>query len=141
MSLSDDVLPIISRGWQIVQDLGFSPHTVTVRTVTWSGGPDGPEVGLGDPTTSDLLIEPNPPVKEERNGEELVVGPITPSFGSGGYTFAQLRPTDTGAAGIEFYYVVTGPEGTNNYQLVDITTQESFEIMLRLRSLERRLPH
>lgn len=137
MSLSDDVLPIISRGWQIVQDLGFSPHTVTVRTVTWSGG----EAGLGDPAESDLLIEPNPPIKEVANGEELIVGPITPSYGSGGYTFAQLRPADTGADGVEFYYVVTGAEGTNNYQLVDITTQESFEIMLRLRSLNRLLPH
>lgn len=137
MSLSDDVLPIISRGWQIVQDLGFSPHTVTVRTVTWSGG----EVGLGDPVTSDLTIEPNPPIKEEGNGQFLVVGPITPSHGSGGYTFAQLRPTDTGTGDIEFYYVVTGPEGTNAYQLVDITTQESFEIMLRLSALNRQLPH
>ncbi|MGK3981316.1 hypothetical protein WMF38_57495 [Sorangium sp. So ce118] len=136
-TLSDDVLPIISDGWQIVQDLGFSPHTVTVRTVTWSGG----EVGLGDPIASDLLIEPNPPIREEARGQELTVGPITPSFGAGGYSFAQLQPTDTGDPAIEFYYVVTGPEGTNNYQLLDITTQESFEIMLRLGSLQRRLSH
>jgi hypothetical protein len=137
MSLSDDVLPIISRGWQIVQDLGFSPHTVTVRTVTWSGE----YVGLGDPTNSDLLIQPNPPVRESDNGQGLIVGPITPSFGSGGYTVAQLKADDTTTKNVEFYYVVSGPEGTINYQLTDITTQESFEYMLRLTSLQRVLPH
>lgn len=135
-TLSDDVLPIISDGWQIVEDLGFSPHTVTVRTITYAEG----EVGLGPGVESDLLIEPNPPVKEMANGQELRIGPITPSYGAGGYTFAQLRPTDT-TAGVEFYYIVTGPMGSRRCQLLDIETSESFEMMLRVAVLDRVLPN
>jgi hypothetical protein len=136
-TLSDDVLPIISDGWQIVEDLGFSPHTVTVRTTIWAEG----EVGLGPPgDPSDLLIEPNPPVKETARGQELIVGPITPFFGSGGYTFTQLRPTDTGRQDLSFEYFVTGPHGTWRCQLIDIETSESFEIMLRLAILDRAVP-
>jgi hypothetical protein len=135
-TLSDDVLPIISDGWQIVEDLGFSPHTVTVRTTTYEAG----EVGLGPGEPTDLVIEPNPPVRETKMGQELIVGPITPSFGAGGYTFAQLRPTDTGRSDLSFEYFVAGPQGTWRCQLVDIETSESFEIMLRLAILDRALP-
>lgn len=135
-TLSDDVLPIISDGWQIVEDLGFSPHTVTVRTTTYEAG----EVGLGPGVSTDMTIEPSPPVKETKMGQELIVGPITPSFGSGGYTLAQLRPTDTGRKDLEFEYFVIGPHGTWRCQLLDIETSESFEIMLRLAILDRALP-
>lgn len=135
-TLSDDVLPIISDGWGIVEELGFSPHTVTVRTYVYESG----EVGLGPPTPSNVVIRPNPPVKETKNGTEAIVGPITPYFGTGGYTFADLRPTDTGRNDLAFEYFISGPQGTWRCQLIDIETSESFEMMLRLAILDRAVP-
>lgn len=141
MSLRDDVLPIINAGWQTVQDLGFAPYTVTVRTRTWSGG----EVGLGDPTDSDLLLAPNPLVEEQGRlaaSDSIRVGPIQPVHDGGGYTVAQLRPSD--AAGVEYYYIVTGANGTHNYSLdrLDSTSPEGLfvEYMLTLQALTRAAP-
>jgi hypothetical protein len=138
VSLRDDVLPIINAGWQTVQDLGFAPATVTVRTATWSSG----EVGTGTATYSDLLLSPNPLVEEKDEGRKLVVGPIQPSHSGGGYTFAQLRPTMS--AGQEFYYVITGVNGTHNYELMSIdSTSPSglfVEYMLNLAPLTRTTP-
>lgn len=137
MSLRDDVLPIINAGWQTVQDLGFAPATVTVRTVTWSSG----KVGTGTATVSDLLITPNPLVTE-KGDRTLLVGPIQPPHDGGGYTIAQLRPTTS--AGVEYYYVITGENGTHNYSLtgIDSSSPEGLfvEYMLNLSALTRPTP-
>lgn len=138
MSLRDDVLPIINAGWQTVQDLGFAPYTVTIRTVTWSSG----EVGTGTPTYSDLTLSPNPLVEEKEDGTALLIGPIQPAHSGGGYTYAQLRPTDV--AGQEFYYRVTGVNGTHEYALVhlDSTSPNGLfvEYMLKVKALTRATP-
>lgn len=133
-TLSDDILPIVDDAWTLVDDLGFSPNSITIRTRTWSGG----EVQVGDPTVSDLVLEPNPPTKEIGGDKILLVGPITPTHSAGGYSYAQLRPSDV--AGTEYYYIVTGNNGANRYALKSIDTSESFEMMLVLEALERRMP-
>jgi len=133
-TLSDDVLPVIDFGWSLVDELGFSPNSITVRTRTWSGG----EVQLGTPTVTDLVLVPNPPTKELNGDKLLSVGPITPTHPTGGYSYSQLRPSDT--AGTEYYYLVSGSNGVNAFALRSIDTTESFEIMLVLEALERRLP-
>lgn len=135
MTLRDDVLPIISAGWGLVEDFGFAPYTVTVRTRTWSGG----TVQLGTATVSDLVLSPNPQVEE--NGDAILkVYGITPSHAGGGYTYAQLRPSES--AGAEYYYSVSGPNGTHLYSLDSIDTSETFgaEYTLTLRALTRAMP-
>lgn len=108
-------------------------YTVTVRTGTWVSG----KVGTGAVTISDLTILPRPRVREDGDGSLIVEG-IVPSNPKGGYTLAQLRPT-TGA-GVDYYYVVTGANGTHNYQLVDIDTGKAFLYSLRLKALTRATP-
>jgi hypothetical protein len=133
VSLKDDVLPIIRDGWALVSTLGFAPYTVVVRTRTWSGG----KVKLGTSTDSDLTLS-SAQVKELGGDRELEVYAITPSHSGGGYTPAQLNPTTT--AGVEYYYVVTGPNGTHNYTLASIDSGDPVEYKLRLAALTRGVP-
>lgn len=134
MALADDVLPIISAGWGLVQQFGFSPYTVTVRTRTWSTG----EVRLGTTADADLLLTPNPQVEEVNGDKQLKLTGITPSNGTIGYTPAQLNPSE--AAGVESYYVVTGPNGTHNYTVDSIDTSDRVEYTLVLNALTRAMP-
>ena len=108
-------------------------YTVTVRTGTWASG----KVGTGSPTITDLQILPRPRVREDGDSMLIVEG-IVPSNPKGGYTLAQLRPT-TGA-GVDFYYVVTGANGTHNYSLVEIDTGKAFLYSLKLKALTRPTP-
>ena len=137
MSLRDDVLPIINAGWQTVQDLGFAPDVVTVRTRTWASG----KVGTGAYTDSDLVLSPNPLVVE-RGDRTLLVGPIQPPHDGGGYTVAQLRPATS--SGVEYFYLVTRSNGTHNYALVELDSSKPeglfVEYMLTLRALTRATP-
>lgn len=139
MSLRDDVLPIISAGWGIVDDLGFSPYTVKVRTKTWSIA-----IGNGTATNSDLTISPNPPVKEENAGQSLTVGPIIPSHAGGGYTPQQINPVAYLPATnktVQVFYVVTGPDGVERgYKATDIDTSDPVEYTLKLIALDRAIP-
>jgi hypothetical protein len=133
-TLRDDVLPTISDGWQLVEDLGFSQYTVVVRRIAWSG----PRVGQGTPTNTDLALSPNPQVQELENGRILRVYGIVPTHTGGGYGLPDLRPTVS--ATTEFKYVVTGPNGTLLYQLADIDTSDPVEIKLKLVALDRQHP-
>jgi hypothetical protein len=133
-TLLEDVLPTISDGWALVEDLGFSPYSIVVRSYTWSGG----SVGLGSRIASDLALTPNPQVVERDCGRSLLVTGIVPSWGGGGYTVAQLKPAEGGVA--EYEYVVTGPNGTHAYELTDIDTSDPVEYKLTLHSLTRTNP-
>jgi hypothetical protein len=127
-------LPIIQRGWQLVEDFGVSRYSVTVRRYTWSGG----EVGLGQRVPSDLRIVPNPPVVERESGRKLRVGPIMPKHAEGGYTIDQLLPADSAAG--EYVYVVSGPNNTFDYAFGSIDTSDPVGWMLDLVMLELREP-
>jgi hypothetical protein len=133
MTLRDDLLRTISDGWQLVEDLGCTQYTVTIRSRSWSGG----HVQLGTETITNLTLSPNPWVEEAGDGVLRVSG-ITPSDGSIGYTFAQLRPTEDGDE--DFYFIVTGPNGTHNYRLDSIDTSDAWEYRLTLRALTRAMP-
>lgn len=133
MSLRDDVLPTIQDGWSLVQEFGFTRWTVTVRTRAWSSG----EVKLGTPTESDTVLTPNPWVTERGDGTLYLEG-ITPTHTSGGYSHAQLRPPSS--AGVEYYYVVSGPNGTHSYDLASIDDSDAAEIKLLLTPLQRQKP-
>lgn len=127
-------MPIISAGWQTVQDTGSTQYTATVRTRTWSGG----QVKLGTPTDSDLMLSPNPWVDERKGDHELVLSGITPAHTGGGYTPEQLNPE--GGVDTEGYWVVTGPNGTHNYTVASIDTSDAYEYTVVLRPLNRAVP-
>lgn len=133
--LQNVVTPLLRLPGPTSEGGQFDVYTasVTVRTRTWSGG----EVTLGTATVSDLEIRPRPRVVE-KGDKMLVVGPVVPSNPKGGYTVSQLRPSDV--AGVEYYYVVTGANGTNNYTLVDIDTAKAFTYYLTLQALTRGTP-
>lgn len=115
-------------------------HRVIVRTRTWPGGDNGPEVRYGATyTDSDLEILPRPHVRETPGGG-LLVGPITPAHAGGGYTVDQLNPAPSLTAGQEVLYVVIGPGGTRTFAAVEIDERRSFRYMLHLTSLERAVP-
>ncbi len=134
MTLRDDMLSIISNGWALAQSLGVTQYTITIRTRTWSGG----KVQSGTPTVADATLSPNPWVEERDKGRELVCSGITPSDGTIGYTPAQLNPSTS--AGVEFYYIATGPNGTHSYALTDLDSSDAFEYKLTLTALTRALP-
>ena len=153
MGLFDDMLPIVDDARRFLSDEGGRRYTVTVRTVVWDGG----AVGLGNPTATDLTLSPNPKV-QEIDDKTITIGHITPAYTSGGvsggYTLAQLRPlTGDPDAGedqaTEFYYVVTGPNGTIRYALTAVVPSDgpalgegagSLRYKLVLQSLNRAGP-
>ena len=153
MTLADRALRIVDRARGRLDDFGLRRYTVTVRTVSWDGG----AVGMGNPTATDLTLSPNPKV-QEIDDKTITIGHITPAYTSGGvsggYTLAQLRPlTGDPDAGedqaTEFYYVVTGPNGTIRYALTAVVPSDgpalgegagSLRYKLVLQSLNRAGP-
>lgn len=133
MSFRDDLLPVVDDARGIATDLGLRQHSVTIRTETF---PDEAHIGTS-PTVSDLTLSPRPKVRESSSGRKLKVGPITPSHSGGGYTAAQLNPLPDLSANQRVIYRVTGPNGTRDYMLSDITTDRGYRHMLELTSLDR----
>jgi hypothetical protein len=120
VSLRDDLLPVVNDGRQIIDDLGFRTHTVTVRTRTWAGA----RPGLPTPTSytdSVLALTPAPRVRQVSSQEvaqsggflstgDVRIDRITPQYAGGGYTPDQLDPSLGGtAANVEVVYRLTGP--------------------------------
>jgi len=134
MTLRDGVLPIISAGWALVEAFGFAPYTVTIRTRTWSSG----KVKLGTTSDADLTLSPNPQVTEADGDKVLELFGITPSNGTIGHTPEQLNPSLV--AGVEYYYVVTGPNGTHNYSVASLDTSDPVEYKVKLDALTRAMP-
>lgn len=127
MTLATRLLPVLDRARGKLGTYGLRRYTVTRRLVTWDGG----MVGLGVPTYDDLILSPNPKV-QETDDKTITIGHITPAYDgppAGGYTLEQLRPL-TGDPDAnenpaqEFYYVVTGPNGTTRYALTDVVSSD-----------------
>jgi hypothetical protein len=153
MGIFDDMLPIVDDARTFLSDEGGRRYTVTVRTVRWDGG----AVGVGNPTPSDLILQPNPKVQEV-DDKTITIGHITPAWStgtaSGGYTLAQLRPLTGDPAAhedpaVEFFYIVEGPNGTIRYALTDVVSSDgpalgegagSLRYKLVLQSLSREGP-
>lgn len=146
MSLRTSLLPVAD----IVRSLA-SPQTLTggvgldvwfnrltVRQTTWSGG----RPGVGTATHADLVLSPNPEVRELTDEEivssggrytsqDIRVQNITPAYAGGGYTPAQLVPDVTSGA-VEVVYLVEGPLA-GEYVLVGQSLADAFEYTLTLR--------
>lgn len=121
MSLADDVKPVLFDARGLVGELGFRPYSVKLMRKVWSGS----DIGRGSATVTELpIVEAGgqPPAVRFLDDEEralsgmpagtLEVGPITPEFSGGGYSWATLTAADADVRE-EVFYVVTGPEFPN----------------------------
>jgi hypothetical protein len=135
--LKNVVLPLLRLPGPTSEGGIFDVYTysIVVRTRTWASGKVGTDVSTA--TVSDLTLLPRPRVREDGD-KFLVVEGIVASNPKGGYTLAQLRPTTS--AGVEYYYRVTGANGTHAYELIDIDTSSAFLYSLRLQALTRATP-
>jgi hypothetical protein len=135
VSFRTDLLAVAADLRQLPEDEFDIRITSVVRRLrTWSSG----EIGSGVPTNSDLAIDPRPKVVKLA-GERFKVGPITPTFPGGGYTYAQLNPSDS--PGVDFVYVLTGPSGAEETcALMRIDDRKAFSWYLELQSTDRAEP-
>lgn len=139
MTLRDDLLPVFGDARALIDDFGLRTTRVIIRTRTWTGGPDGKQVGLGTYTDSDLEILPRPRVRTNREGE-LVVDRITPAYAGGGYTLAQLNPLPNLTDGQEVKYILIGPNGTKQFCGVEVESRKNFGYSIRMMDLDRAVP-
>ena len=139
MSFRTDLLVTVEKLRRLPQ-FGFDIRTfsITVVTRTWSGG----KVRVGTPTDSFLRLIPRPKVKEQENGDTIIVSPITPKNKAGGYTPNQLRPADV--QGVEFWWQIEGPFSSGvtsaRYIPVHIDTARAFKYTVICKLLERGKP-
>ena len=126
-------LKTLDNGRQRLVDVGLRPTRVWKRLGVWDGG----EIHLGDLTETDTEITPRP--KVEHVGNSLRVSGITPDYGTGGWSTADLSPETANAT--DFYYVVQVPGGAlSAYRLADINTTKAFGYVLRLEPLDVNRP-
>ena len=135
MALRDDLLPVFDDVRQLIQDFGLRQSRVWVRQRAYSAG----EQHLGDITNTDVEITPRPKV-EEMDPTTLKVSRITPDYGTGGYTTADLMPAQ--AAGTERYFLVqVGTDGPKiPYRCIAIDERKNFGITLTLERLVHEQP-
>lgn len=129
-------------------DIDERPTTVTIRQRTWDGG----RVRFGNATDVDLVLTPNPKVRQLTQQEvyaagglyqtgDVRIGPITPAYStsssSGGYTAAQLKPVIT-TDGVELLYVLSG-QMIGEHKLVNLDNGKAHAWFLVVRR-DRRTP-
>jgi hypothetical protein len=132
VTLRDDILPVLYDGRTFLDDLGFRPMRIIVRTRTWPSG----KIEVGAPVVSDLELTPKPKVKWTGDGFSLTVGPIMPAFGGGGYTPQQLQPPE--AVGVDHVYVAIPQDGTEQlFRLRLLDTHKTTGYFLDLEDLKR----
>lgn len=149
MTLRDSLLPVVHAARGLVSALGMHQTSVVVRTRTWSSG----RIQTGTPTDSSLTLgAPHPvtgvkvpPHVHGTSGDvEIMVGPLTPYNATTcptGYTPQQLNPGD--APGVEYYYLVTFPDGVARRFVVlprGLDTTRPMRVMVKLRADDRKVP-
>lgn len=135
MGLHEDLLPVLDEIRALIADpdeLSLRRSRVWVRQRAYSAG----EQHLGDITDTDVEITPRPKV-EEVDPTTLKVSRITPDYGTGGYTTADLLPPQV--AGVKRYFLVqVGDDGPlMPYQCTALNEYKNFGITLML----ERIPH
>lgn len=149
MNVRQAALAALAAARGIAPALGMHQVRVVVRTRTWSSGrpqtgtPTDVDLVLGapDPGTGQML---QPHVKGLAGDPEIVVGPLTPFDAAAaprGFTPAQLAPGD--AAGVEYYYLVTFPDGVPRAYTVaprSLDTSSPLHFTVKLKALDRKVP-
>ena len=145
MSLVDDLLPTLSNARGLIGEFGLRPYTVTRQVHSWSG--TYPGEGTETVTETEITENGQPPKVRKPKDEEIalqqmasgdfVVGPITPSFGGGGYTPIELDGGSSLAAGEVLTYKLVGPDIPNGniFAVKAIHADDPFGYMLHLSPL------
>jgi hypothetical protein len=134
--LRDVVTPLMALPGPTGYDIWTTE--VTIRSRQYPSSPGGADARLGTPTATTITITPRPKVEEIGN-QRLRVSRIVTSNSAGGYTPAQLVPSD--ADGFEYAYILTGPDGVaRQYHAEAIDTRSPFFYEVTLMALERPIP-
>ena len=139
MTLRTSLLPVVETLRALTGPGVLDIRTVqlTIRTRVWSGG----FIGEGVAVDSDLVLPKNYRVENLTSKEiassggrfedgAVKVGPITPDFGTGGYTPAMLRPEPT-TDDTEVIYMLSG-QISGNYALAQLQTHKPFSYFVIL---------
>lgn len=142
MSFRDEILALVDnvRNIFLPSQLDLSPHQLTVRVRTWSGGVKGLGVASDSDTALPQKLKVMPLKAEEISSSggiyeigDIKVSRITPAnvAHTTGLTVAQLKPTIT-TNNKERIYVLAGPHA-GEYSLVELNNFKNFSWWLILR--------
>lgn len=141
-TLRDSLLPVFQNvARQIPAALGLRTNVVKLRTRTWTGGADGPEVNVGTYTDVDTTVTPAPKLTYRADGKLDTV--VTPAFAGGGYTPEQINPTQADlGAGVEHFWVIVSPDGAERlYRVAAFNQRRAFGYYLTLEPLDATGPY
>lgn len=151
MTLRDRLLPAIDRIRGLRQTLGITVNAVRLRVETWTAA-----IGTAGATatTVDVLMAPQPKVSKLSVQDAMVVmaslpaaqvargqrgiyliGPITPSYSTGGYTLAELYSSAQASDQQRVLIMLAGDNdlgaapGTP-FEIVNFDTSKPFRTML-----------
>lgn len=137
-TLRESLLPVFQNvARKIPADLGLRTNVVKLRTKTWTGSAEGAEADIGTAAIVDTVITPAP--KVTYNGDQSLAVVVTPQNSAGGYAPEQLNPAIV--AGVEFCWVVTGPDGVEReYKVGTFNQRKAFGYYLTLVPMDRKSP-
>lgn len=132
MTLQEELLLDIDEIRTIPADEGLHQYSVTMRITTWTGDSSGIGLGRGTSSTEEFPItvaNGAPPRVRRVSYRETIaaggqyqtgdfrIGPLTPPYGAGGVSFAQMAPTGPDAnspngfdARTHYHIVLKGPD-------------------------------
>jgi len=140
MSFRTDILANVVQPLIELPSVTFDIWTsdVKIQSRQYPVSPGGADARLGTPTVTEVTITPRPKVEDIGN-QRLRVSRIVQPNPAGGYSHAQLRPSD--ADGFEYQYIVTGPDGVERaYTVEDIDTRGPIFYEVTLAPLDRKIP-
>ena len=140
-TLRDNLLPVVQLGRTIASDLGLRTNVVKLRTRTWTGGANGPEIGVGAFVDVDETITPAPKLTHTESQRIKTV--VTPAFSGGGYTPEQLNPSQADlGVGTEHFWVIVSPDGgERHYRVEDFNQRRAFGYYITLAPLDATAPY
>lgn len=138
-TLRDELQDVVDEARGMVDELGFRPFAVTVRTRTWSGG----ELGRGTSTDVDVLLDPAPKV-EGLSGRYAFATPGR--FADGDLMVTRISRSydeaDLGggppAAGVEVTWQVDDGDNVEEYVLAEPPEKRPLEWRCHLRRRNRK---
>jgi len=147
MTFAEDLLPALEAGRALAGELGLHPVRVYVVTRNWTGTMPGE--GAASDTETELLESGQSPKVQTLSGEAIAVnqlpegtlsiGPLTPSYTTGGTSLATLATGTLGAAQERWLKLTGGIHGTEGqaYRIVDVSADSALHYTVRAHPLGR----
>lgn len=146
MALADDLRPVLHSIRSIPGSLGLRPHSVQIVTRRWSGEHPGEGTLTEDSVDITESGSQSPKVRWLTDEQRAVahldqatveVGPITPSFSTGGTSLDDLAGADL-QVGDTYYLRVTGPKHPNGalYRITEVNGQRAMHYKIRGEAVE-----